>query len=224
MIFGRAYFISPNQLMVAGDETTVYEAPKIVIATGSRADQLDIPGGREFSIDSDGFFQLEELPAKVAVVGAGYIAVELAGVLNGLGSQVHLFIRYDRPLRNFDSSLSQCLLEALTASGVQVHKHSHLRELNKNPGSDELSLSATVGGELIKMDGLSCVIHAIGRSPNVEGLQLEKANVRVGPETKLIVTDEYQNTSQPGVYALGDVCGPLYLTPGTNHSVQYLME
>lgn len=212
-IYGHARFISKNQLVVDGDESgVVYEAPKIVIATGSRADSLNIPGGAEFSVDSDGFFQLEKLPEKVAIIGAGYIAVELAGVLNGLGSEVHLFIRYDRPLRTFDSSLSQCLLESLRSSGIKVHVHSSTKRLCNIEGL--IQLTTDINGKEELFDGFNAVIHAIGRSPNVEKLDLNVANVKVEAKSNLIVTDAYQNTSQPGVYAIGDVCGPLYLTPG----------
>jgi glutathione reductase (NADPH) len=184
----------------------VYQAKHIVIATGGRPRLPPVPGA-ELGLTSDGFFELEELPRRVAVVGSGYIAVELAGVLRPLGSEVSLMIRHDMLLRHFDSLLGEKLMTAMTGSGIEIVTTMNTTALARKGKS--LELTAADGRTFGKFDA---VIWAIGRRPNVEDLGLDSVGVALDA-LGFIDVDKYQNTSVPGVYALGDVCGDPELTP-----------
>jgi len=182
-------------------------APHMLIATGGQPRVPDIPGAG-LGITSDGFFELTERPDRVAIVGAGYIAVEFAGVLNGLGAETHLVIRYGEPLRSFDASLRALVTDCMRADGVQIHGGSPVSRLERD-GTGSLVLHLASGERL---DGLDCVIWAIGRDPNVAALELPRAGVETD-EDGFIVTDGFQDTSAAGVYAVGDVTGRAALTP-----------
>lgn len=134
VIKGFARFVDAKTLEVNGETIT---ADHILIATGGRPSHPDIPGV-EYGIDSDGFFALPALPERVAVVGAGYIAVELAGVINGLGAKTHLFVRKHAPLRSFDPMISETLVEVMNAEGPQLHTNAIPKAVVKN--ADGLSL------------------------------------------------------------------------------------
>ena len=127
-ITGVARLVSPTSVEV---NHTTYTAEHLIIATGGMPKKPDIPGA-EFAIDSDGFFALEEQPKRVAVVGAGYIAVELGGVFHGLGSDVDLFVRQDKALKRFDSLLVDILDEELRKSGVNVVNHAQVKAITKD--------------------------------------------------------------------------------------------
>ena len=184
-VYEYARFVDPHTVEVAGER---YTAPHILIATGGHALYPNIPGS-EYGITSDGFFELDEVPKRTAVIGAGYIAVEVAGVLNALGSDTHLFVRKDRPLRTFDKDIVDVLVDEMAKSGPTLHTHANATEVVKN-ADDSLTISFD-NGETITVD---CLIWAIGRAANTSGFGLE-------------------NTSVPGIYALGDVTGKLDLTP-----------
>ncbi|HVJ31108.1 MAG TPA: glutathione-disulfide reductase, partial [Gammaproteobacteria bacterium] len=184
----------------------VYRAKHVMIATGGRPRIPPVPGC-ELGINSDGFFELEELPRRVAVVGSGYIAVELAGVLHALGSAVTLVIRHDQLLRHFDSLLAEKLMAAMTASGIEVVTKMYTVALAQKGAS--LTLEAADGRTF---PGYDTVLWAIGRRPNVEDVGLDSAGIELDAEGYIAV-DQYQNTSAPGVYAVGDVCGEAELTP-----------
>ncbi|HBJ9220119.1 TPA: glutathione-disulfide reductase [Listeria monocytogenes] len=202
-IKGYAEFVDEKTLRVNGELVT---ADHILIATGGEPALPSIPGA-EFGITSDGFFALKELPKKVAVVGAGYIAVELAGVLQQLGSETHLFVRKHAPLRNFDPLLTDTLTEIIEQSDMMLHKHAVPQKVEKNPdGSLTLSLE---DGRTETVDTLSW---AIGRKPVIQGLQIEKAGVKL-LESGHIAVDKFQNTNVAGIYAVGDVTGHYELTP-----------
>jgi glutathione reductase (NADPH) len=188
----------------AGGE--IYRAAHIVIATGGRPKFPDVPG-EELGITSDGFFELDTLPSRVAVVGSGYIAVELAGVLKSLGSDVTLLVRHDALLRHFDTLLGEKLLESMRASGIDVVTSMTTRALLRKDGL--LRLDAIDGRAF---EGFSTVLWAIGRTPTTAGLHLDQAGV-VRTSEGHIVVDRYQNTSTPGIYAVGDVTGQAELTP-----------
>lgn len=199
--FGR--FKDAHTLEVNGEEVT---ADHILIATGGEPIIPHIPGA-EYGIDSNGFFELNEQPKRVAVVGAGYIAVELAGVMNALGSETHLLVRKHAPLRNFDPLLTDTLVEVMATEGPQLHTHSVPKSVEKqSDGSLTLHLD---NGEQLNVD---CLIWAIGRRPLTQGLNLEAAGVSVD-QHGYIKVDEYQNTTANGVYAVGDNIGYVELTP-----------
>lgn len=202
-VYEYARFVDPHTVEVAGER---YTAPHILIATGGHALYPNIPGS-EYGITSDGFFELDEVPKRTAVIGAGYIAVEVAGVLNALGSDTHLFVRKDRPLRTFDQDIVDVLVDEMAKSGPTLHTHANATEVVKN-ADDSLTISFD-NGETITVD---CLIWAIGRAANTSGFGLEKTGVKL-TEKGTIYSDEFENTSVSGIYALGDVTGKLDLTP-----------
>lgn len=202
-VYEYARFVEPHTVEVAGER---YTAPHILIATGGHALYPNIPGS-EYGITSDGFFELDEVPKRTAVIGAGYIAVEVAGVLNALGSDTHLFVRKDRPLRTFDKDIVDVLVDEMAKSGPTLHTHANATEVVKN-ADDSLTISFD-NGETITVD---CLIWAIGRAANTSGFGLEKTGVKL-TEKGTIYSDEFENTSVSGIYALGDVTGKLDLTP-----------
>ena len=202
-VYEYARFVDPHTVEVAGER---YTAPHILIATGGHALYPNIPGS-EYGITSDGFFELDEVPKRTAVIGAGYIAVEVAGVLNALGSDTHLFVRKDRPLRTFDKDIVDVLVDEMAKSGPTLHTHANATEVVKN-ADDSLTINFD-NGETITVD---CLIWAIGRAANTSGFGLEKTGVKL-TEKGTIYSDEFENTSVPGIYALGDVTGKLDLTP-----------
>ena len=203
LIEGRAHFVDKHTVEVNGE---LIRAKHIVIATGAHAAIPQIPGA-EYGETSDDVFAWEELPKSVAVVGAGYIAVELAGVLHTLGVKTDLFVRRDRPLRNFDSYLIDGLVAEMEKSGPSLHAHKIPERVEKLPDG-QLQLYFQDGSSHIA----ERIIWAIGRKPNVQGLNLDAAGVTLN-DRGFIAVDEYQNTVVPGIYALGDVTGEKELTP-----------
>jgi glutathione reductase (NADPH) len=202
-INGHATFVDAHTLQV-GDKT--YTADHIVISTGGRPITPDVPGS-EMGIDSDGFFALTEKPERVAVVGAGYIAVEVAGVLNALGSDVSLYLRKQHFLRSFDAMLREGLMEQMIEDGVSIFPSTQVGSVVKENG--KLTLVCDKGS---RTEGIDQIIWAIGRVPNSDGIALENAGLKVD-EQGYIKTDDYQNTEVQGVYAIGDVTGREQLTP-----------
>ncbi|KDN46772.1 putative GLR1-glutathione reductase [Tilletiaria anomala UBC 951] len=184
-------------------------ADHIAIAVGGRPtipSEKDIPGA-SLGIDSDGFFALREQPKRVAVVGAGYIAVELAGVFNTLGSETHLLIRGEKFLRAFDPVLSDTLQEYMAQTGLNVHQKTNVKKVTGTKGGP-LTLELDTG----KMLEVDCLLWAIGRYANTEGLGLDAEGIKTAKDGSIVV-DKYQNTNVPGIYAVGDVIGKALLTP-----------
>ena len=202
-IAGAARFVDGHAVAV-GDER--FQADRIVIATGGRPSVPEIPGA-ELGITSDGFFELEELPERVLVVGSGYIAVELAGVFNGLDSLVQVVVRKDSLIRGFDAMLGEQLAEAMEKDGIEVETHVIPSSLEKT--DDGLVLHAEDGRSFGPVDA---VLWAIGRTPNIAGLELDNAGVRIDDEG-FIPTDKFQQTNIDHIFALGDVTGRAALTP-----------
>ena len=202
LIEGRAEFVDPHTVSVNGE---LIHAKHIVIATGAHPHIPAIPGA-ELGGSSDDVFAWEELPESVAILGAGYIAVELAGVLHTLGVKTDLFVRRERPLRGFDSYIVESLVQEMENTGLNLHTHKVPAKLEKTDQGIRIHFE----------DGsthtASQVIWATGRRPNVEALKLEKAGVTLN-ERGFIQVDEYQNTVVEGIYALGDVTGEKELTP-----------
>ncbi|XP_059144464.1 glutathione reductase, mitochondrial-like [Physella acuta] len=202
-IIGHGSFTPDKCVEVNGEK---YAADHILIATGGRPVVPNIPGA-EYGITSDGFFELEDLPKKVVVVGAGYIAVELAGVFATLGADTSVLIRYDQVLRTFDSMISKSVTESLEAGGVKVCRRTEVSSVTKE---EDGTLTLKINNGVI--DKVDCLLWAIGRVPNSDSLGLENAGVIVDKHNNIEV-DEYQNTNINGIYALGDVCGKALLTP-----------
>jgi glutathione reductase (NADPH) len=198
-----------NGMSIMTNDIQTLTAKYILIATGGRPMIPSGEGVSENVITSDGFFELEDIPRCVAVVGAGYIAVELAGVLQCLGSEVHLIVRKEKALREFDDMISDGLDEEMVKNGIHIHRYtSGVAKItaNKNGKKDV----TTHSGDTIY--GLDTIIVAPGRIPNVEGLGLDAAGVKLNDKGYIHV-DEYQNTTSSSVFAVGDVCGTVELTP-----------
>ena len=194
------------RIPVAVDEQ-LFEAEHILIATGGHPWVPDIPGA-ELGINSDGFFELEALPRRVLVIGAGYIATELAGVLNALGSDVTMLLRKQRLLRTFDESLSATVMQSMQNAGVDIQTCIQLSGLEQNTDGS-ISASQSDGGHCGHFD---CVIWAIGRLPNTQSLGLENVGIETD-KAGFIPVDAYQNTVIKGIKAVGDVTGAAQLTP-----------
>jgi len=187
-----------------GDKT--YTTERIVLAPGGTPIVPDIPGA-ELGITSDGFFELTEMPNKVAVVGAGYIAVELAGMLHSLGADVSLIIRREHFLREFDDILSSTLTEIMQNEGLKIINNSDLKELKSAGGA--IKLTTKDDRDLGEFDQ---VIYAIGRRPLTAELNLQSAGVDTDSRG-YIPTDEFQATNVESIFALGDATGRAQLTP-----------
>jgi glutathione reductase (NADPH) len=203
-IEGYASFVDARTLDVGG---TRYTADHIVIAPGSTPVVLDVPGA-EHGITSDGFFELEEQPHYAAIVGGGYIAVELAGVLHALGSEVTLLLRdHEDFLPGFEAMLRETLMEDMVNSGISIHAGTSITRIER--GDEGLCLRTAAGHE---MPGFDALIWAVGRAPDTARLNLAAAGVAVDVNGYVTV-DDYQNTNVPGIYAIGDVTGRAPLTP-----------
>lgn len=204
LLNGYGRFVNGNTIEVNGEH---YTADHILIATGGAPTIPNIPGA-EYGIDSDGFFALREQPKRVAVVGAGYIAVEVAGVLHALGSETHLFVRKHAPLRNFDPMLIDALVDAMKTEGPTLHTNSVPQSVVKNT-DDSLTLNLE-NGENVTVD---CLIWAIGRSPATGNIGLENTEVQLDSKG-YVMTDAQQNTTHKGIYCVGDImAGGVELTP-----------
>ncbi len=199
--YGR--FVAPNRVVGGARELT---AKHIVIATGAQPRRLAISGG-DLGIDSDGFFALRARPRNVAIVGGGYIAVEVAGVLHALGAAVTVFVRGEHLLRGFDGELAAELSIAMTMRGVSVRNGREPIAVTREGENYVLHFPQ---GE--KVGGFDELIWAIGRDPNTSSLHLDAAGVEVDRGGHVQV-DDWQNTNVPGLHALGDVTGRLALTP-----------
>jgi len=202
-ITGSARFVDAHTIEAGGAH---YTAEHIVIATGSAPIVPAVPGA-ELGITSDGFFALQQQPRRVAVIGGGYIGVELAGVLHALGTEVSVLMLERRLLEVFDPMLGERLTEQMAADGIDLHHGFQVNGLHKN----RHGIAVTgAGGETLA--GYDTVIWAVGRRPGSDGLALEAAGVEV-LRNGVIPVDACDRTRVPGVYAIGDVTGRVPLTP-----------
>ena len=200
---GAARFLDAHTVEVDGRRLS---ARHMIIATGGKPCVPKLPGA-QLGITSDGFFELASRPERVAIIGSGYIACELAGAFHELGSEVHLFIRKDHLLTHFDVMLGKSLMRELRAQGMAVHEHvvpAALRE--------ESAKKTLVAQDGSTFTGFDTILWAIGRDSNVAGLDLKKAGVALD-DGDFVITDAFQNTNVAGVYAIGDVTGRAALTP-----------
>ena len=202
-IQGYARFTSSNSVEVNGD---TYTADHIVIASGGEPVVPSIPGA-ELGITSDGFFQLQEQPQRVAIIGGGYIGVELSGVLNALGSSVTLIARGNRFLEQFDPMISDVLSTEMQNQGVKLHTNFEVATLSNS--AEGIIMASTAGNAVGAFDS---VIWAVGRRPKTQGLNLQAAGINTLPNG-VVPVDEFENTNVSGVYAIGDITGKIPLTP-----------
>lgn len=208
-IYGFARFSKDGKIEVIKNEdgkVETFTADKILIATGGKpVYPKDIPG-YEYGIDSDGFFKLDYQPKSVAIVGAGYIGIELAGVFNGLGTKTDMIIRGDSVLTKFDSMIKETISEVYEKNGIKIHKKNKVTKVEKLP-TGEKKVDLTDGTSLI-VDEL---IWTLGRK-SLLGIGTENIGLELNEKGQVIV-DEYQRTNVPNVYSLGDVVGNMELTP-----------
>lgn len=200
---GTASFVDAHTVRVGEREVS---AERIVIATGGKPIVPDIPGA-EHGITSDGFFELDERPQRVLVVGSGYVAVELAGVFNALGSDTHVVVRKDGVVRSFDAMLGTELLAAMRESGIVVDTGVIPEHVVRN--DDGLVLTAGDGRTFGPVD---CILWAVGREANTAELNVGAAGVEQDPHGFVPVND-FQETNVEHIHALGDVTGRAALTP-----------
>lgn len=220
LIQGFARFIDKNTVEVAYDDGTTEQisADHIVIATGGQTVRPDIIG-QELGIDSDGFFALDEMPKRVAIIGAGYVAVEVAGVMNSLGAQTHLMIRGNQPLRSFDDDIVEVLVNVMQNDGIQIHTGVNTQQIIQN--EDKTLTVEFNDGQSLTVD---CVIWAVGRKPATDQLNLDAVGIKTNTKGQ-IITDKFQNTNIEGIYAVGDiVANGVELTPVAVASGRRLSE
>ena len=202
-VTGQGRIVDANTVAVGERH---YRANNIVIATGGRPIVPRIPGA-ELGITSDDFFELEERPERVMIAGSGYISVELGGVFHGLGSKVHIVVRKDGVVRSFDPMLGGELLRTMRDDGISVDTGVHPARLERT--DDGIVMTSEDGRRFEPVD---CFLWAVGRAPNVETLDLDKAGVETDGYG-FIPVDKYQATKVENVFALGDVTGAVALTP-----------
>ncbi len=201
---GRGRLMDRHTLDVAGQTIT---AEKILVATGGAPVVPDLPG-REFAITSNEVFHLPERPNRVTIVGAGYIAVEFAGIFNGLGSRVDLVLRRDRVLRGFDEECRGVVHEALRDSGITMRTETQIARIEASAGKAPYTVHTKDGGSF----ETDLVLYATGRAPNTHGVGLEKVGVQLD-KAGAIAVDEWSKTTVASIWAVGDVTNRINLTP-----------
>ncbi|OOH85740.1 glutathione-disulfide reductase [Pasteurellaceae bacterium 15-036681] len=205
--FGKFVDAKTIEVSYADGSKELVTADHILIATGGRPSRPAIKGAK-YGIDSDGVFALNELPKRAAIVGAGYIAVEIAGVFNSLGVDCHLYVRQHAPLRAQDPDIIETLLQVMEQDGIQLHIHAIPQEVVKNVDGS-LTLKLEDGRE----QEVDCLIWAIGREPATDVINLEVTGVETN-ERGFVKVDKFQNTNVEGIYAVGDIIeGGIELTP-----------
>lgn len=212
-LHGLATFQDPHTVRVTLDDKSEVDikAKKILVAVGGHPNIPQNIQGSELGITSDGFFELRKQPKKVAVVGAGYIAIEMAGMFNALGTETHLFFRHDKFLRTFDPMIQDKIMTEYERQGLHLHGNSSQSKVEDiGNGWKKLHYKDQNGEGSMDVD---CVLWAIGRSPELEKLNLDITGVKLNKAGHIIV-DDYQNTNVDHIYSLGDVCDKGFeLTP-----------
>ncbi|KAL9271881.1 Glutathione reductase, chloroplastic-like protein [Drosera capensis] len=200
---GRGKIVDPHTVDVDGK---LYSARHILISVGARPYIPDIPGN-EYAITSDDALDLPEKPEKIAIIGGGYIALEFAGIFNGLSSDVHVFIRQKKVLRGFDEEIRDFIAEQISVREIELHTEETPQAIVKS-SDGSLALKTNKG----TADGFSHVMFATGRRPNTENLGLEEVGVKMSKDGAIEV-DEFSRTSVPSIWAVGDATNRLNLTP-----------
>ena len=203
IVHGYARLTDAHTVEVNGKQ---HSAERIILAPGGVANVPDIPG-KELGVTSDGFFEFKSQPARVLVLGAGYIAVELAGMMQAMGTDVTLGVRKGSFLRDFDDMLQEKLTEEMQADGVTIKTHFTAARLEKTDSGIQVT-----GEDGTVLNDFDEVIFAIGRTPATDDLGLDKAGVKLD-ERGYVPVDKYQQTNVPNIFAIGDVTGQAELTP-----------
>jgi glutathione reductase (NADPH) len=201
---GQAKFFDPHTLKINNE---LYTARHIIIATGCSPNIPNIEGA-EYAIDSDGFFELKSLPKKMAVIGGGYIGMELTFILQQLGVDVHLVLRGATPLRGFDDMIVTAIQEFIKEKKIKLYKNHDVEKITRN-SQKKLTLHCNKNKKVTNLDS---VLFAIGRHPCTRNLNLSAAGVKLNKD-KYIAADKYEATNVPHIYAIGDVTGKKLQTP-----------
>ena len=199
---GRARLLDAHTVAV-GDQT--YTAENILIATGSWPFVPDLPGA-EHAITSNEAFYMDQFPKKAVVVGGGYIAIEFAGIFNGLGAETHLVYRGPLFLRGFDEGIREFVREEVAKKGIHLHFEENVSRIEADAAGKTVHLTS---GATLQAD---TVLYATGRRPNIDGLGLEEVGVAL-TDKGAVAVDDYFQTSVPNIYAIGDVIDRFQLTP-----------
>jgi len=209
---GWGRFKDEHTVEVTRHDGSTYElkADYICIATGSRPSvpsEDTIPGAK-LGITSDGFFEIEKQPKKMVIVGAGYIALEISGIMNALGTETHMIIRGETVLRTFDPMIQNTITDWTEHTGVKIHKKTHVVKVEGTKVGDPVKVHLD-SGECVEADYL---LWAIGREPVTEDCGLDKVGIKTDPKGNVIV-DEWQATNIPHIFSIGDCQGKSLLTP-----------
>ena len=202
VINGRAHIIDAHTVQVGDNQ---YTAARILVATGGWPFVPNVVG-KEYIITSNEIFNLKVLPERIVIVGGGYIAVEFAGILNGLGVEVNIFERGDKVLRGFDEDIRDFLIQEMMLKGIKFHFNTSVDRIELHGNN---FVVYTEDGLAVETD---LVMYATGRMPNSKGIGLDKLGIIVDEVGAIEVNDEYQ-TNVPSIYALGDVTNRVNLTP-----------
>jgi len=213
LITGRGTLVDPHTIEVAGKR---YTAANILIATGGHPVTPDIPG-IEHVISSNEALDLKELPKRIVIVGASYIAVEFAGIFSSLGAKTHLVYRGEEVLRGFDHDIRAAVAENFRHRGLKLHPRTEIARIEK--AEKGFTLATKSGGNL----EADVVMYATGRAPNTEGIGLEAAGVNLTPDGRVEV-DEWSRCLVPHIYAVGDVSNGINLTPVAIYEARALAE
>ncbi|CAN6553944.1 unnamed protein product [Malus baccata var. baccata] len=203
LIEGRGKIVDPHTVDIDGK---LYSARHILVSVGGRPFIPEIPGS-EYAIDSDAALDLPTKPEKIAIVGGGYIAVEFAGIFNGLTSDVHVFIRQKKVLRGFDEEVRDFVQEQMALRGIEFHAEESPQAIVK-AADGSLSLKTNKG----TIEGFSHIMFATGRRPNTKNLGLEAVGVKLS-KNGAIEVDKFSRTAVPSIWAVGDVTDRVNLTP-----------
>ena len=198
----RAKLLDSNTVVIGEKKLT---ARTILIATGGRPYRPDIPG-IENALVSDDIFNLEKLPKSMAIIGGGYIACEMASIMNGFGVNTKLIYRGDQILRGFDKEIRDHVAEQMIKSGISISLNADVAQINVVAGGLELT------GSNGKIENFEKVLAATGRIPNSDDLGLENLGIKIGRIGEISV-DDYSQSSSETVYAIGDVTNRSNLTP-----------
>ncbi len=199
-----AKFVEPKVIMA---DNNLFTAKHIVLAVGGKPIIPDIPGC-DHGITSDDFFNLSSCPEKIVIVGGGYIAVEIGGLLHSLGTEVTLVIRKNSLLTNFDEIIRDNLMLQMQNTGINIERETEIQNITENKNRN-LDISLKSGKKITEVDTL---LWATGREPNTNGIGIPKSGVIVNPDGS-IPTNKFQETNVKGIYALGDIVRKFELTP-----------
>jgi glutathione reductase (NADPH) len=213
IINGRATLKGPQQVAINGQ---TYDAENILIATGGWPYIPEFEGS-ELAISSNEMFSLDQLPKQAVIVGGGYIAVEFAGILNGLGVQTDLIYRGDRLLKTFDPQCSDKVTEGMIAKGVNIHLKTEVSSIS----GKENNLTVHLNNDQSIEAGIA--LYATGRKANTKSLGLENTAIKTQANGAIVVNDYFQ-TAEPTIYALGDVIDRVQLTPVAIQESMLLLE